>query len=141
MRIVAVDAGNSRIKWGVWEDEWSNQGTLPTAAIHRLAAVLESLPPPYAIYASSVAGMEVRNRLDAWAQQRDIEVHWLKSSRERCGVRNAYREPTQLGSDRWAALIAAWHLLRGAALVVNAGTAVTITGTMRCAPTAYFVAA
>jgi type III pantothenate kinase len=31
-----------------------------------------------------------------------------------------------LGSDRWAALIAAWHLLGQACLVVNCGTATTV---------------
>jgi type III pantothenate kinase len=41
-------------------------------------------------------------------------------------VRNGYLQPTQLGSDRWAALVAARHLTGGAALAVNAGTAVTI---------------
>jgi type III pantothenate kinase len=125
MRIIAVDAGNSRIKWGVWEDEWSNQGSVPTAQIDTLGEALNSLPA-CAIHASSVAGPDVRRWLDTWAQQRGREVQWLASSRERCGVRNAYREPTQLGTDRWAGLIAAWHLVRGAALVVNAGTAVTV---------------
>jgi type III pantothenate kinase len=126
MRIVAIDAGNSRIKWGVWEDEWSSRSEVPTAEVGMLADALDRLAPPIAIHACSVAGPAVRNWLDAWARSRGIALHWLASSRERCGVRNAYREPTQLGADRWAALIAAWHLIRGAALVVNAGTAVTI---------------
>jgi type III pantothenate kinase len=41
-------------------------------------------------------------------------------------VRNGYSNAAQLGSDRWAALIAAWHLVRGKCLVVNSGTATTI---------------
>lgn len=126
MRIVAVDAGNSRIKWGVWEDEWSSQGSAPTAQVETLAGAWDSLPLSYVIYVSSVAGPSVRSWLDAWAAARGIDVHWLVSRRSQCGVRNAYREPAQLGTDRWASLIAAWHLVGGAALVVNAGTAVTI---------------
>jgi type III pantothenate kinase len=126
MRVIAVDAGNSRIKWGVWEDEWSSQGSTPTAHVDTLGAAWSTLPRGYAIYASSVAGPHVRTWLDEWARMRGIEVHWLASRQEQCGVRNAYREPGQLGTDRWASLIAAWHFVRGAALVVNAGTAVTI---------------
>lgn len=126
MRIVAVDVGNSRIKWGVWEDEWSSQGSTPTTQVETLAGAWDSVPLPYAMYASSVAAPDVRRWLDAWAARRGIVVHWLSSRREQCGVRNAYREPAQLGTDRWASLIAAWHLVRGAALVINAGTAVTI---------------
>jgi len=126
MRVLAVDAGNSRIKWGVWEDEWSSQGAIATGHVHTLEAAWSGLLPAYAVYASSVAGPQVRSWLDEWARTRGIEVHWLASRHQQCGVRNAYREPGQLGTDRWASLIAAWHLVRGAALVVNAGTAVTI---------------
>jgi type III pantothenate kinase len=43
-----------------------------------------------------------------------------------CGVRNGYQQPEQLGSDRWAALIAAWQYVQGACLVVNCGTATTV---------------
>ena len=46
---------------------------------------------------------------------------------EQCGVRNSYRNPAQLGSDRWAALIGArWLLGPRAAMVVVCGTATTI---------------
>ena len=126
MRIVAVDVGNSRIKWGVWEDEWSNQDAVPIAQLETLALEWDRLALPHAIHASSVAAPHVRRWMDAWAARRGVGIDWLSSRREQCGVRNAYREPTQLGSDRWASLIAAWHLVRGAALVINAGTAVTI---------------
>ncbi|HEY8244338.1 MAG TPA: type III pantothenate kinase, partial [Casimicrobiaceae bacterium] len=44
-----------------------------------------------------------------------------------CGVRNSYRNPAQLGSDRWAALIGArWLMGARAAMVVVCGTATTI---------------
>jgi len=44
-----------------------------------------------------------------------------------CGVVNSYRNPQQLGSDRWAALIGARHLLgMRPAMVVVCGTATTI---------------
>jgi type III pantothenate kinase len=41
-------------------------------------------------------------------------------------VLNSYEHPAQLGSDRWAALIAAWHLELASCLVVNCGTATTV---------------
>jgi len=41
-------------------------------------------------------------------------------------VRNAYTTASQLGSDRWAALISAWDIVKGKCLVVNSGTATTI---------------
>jgi type III pantothenate kinase len=60
-----------------------------------------------------------------WTSIFDAEPLWLRGEAERCGVRNGYEAPERLGSDRWAALIAAHALHRGAALVVNAGTATT----------------
>jgi type III pantothenate kinase len=50
----------------------------------------------------------------------------IRPAASQLGVTNGYREPTQLGSDRWAALIAAHHAARGHKLVVCAGTALTI---------------
>jgi type III pantothenate kinase len=50
----------------------------------------------------------------------------IRSEREQLGVVNGYRDPQQLGPDRWAALIGAHHGEAGHKLVVNAGTALTI---------------
>jgi type III pantothenate kinase len=41
-------------------------------------------------------------------------------------VSNRYEKPDLLGPDRWAALIAARAIHKGASLVVNAGTATTV---------------
>ena len=43
-----------------------------------------------------------------------------------CGLRNGYRDPAQLGVDRWLAMCAAWQQFPGSLCVVDAGTAVTI---------------
>jgi type III pantothenate kinase len=124
--ILAFDAGNSRIKWGLWDGHWSLHGSVPTIEVARLTDAWRALAIPRQVVASSVADVRVNQWLDAWARGRGLAVRWIASQREQCGVRNRYHEPAQLGADRWAALIAARHLTRGAALVVNAGTAVTI---------------
>ena len=50
----------------------------------------------------------------------------FRGAGKQCGVRNGYSSAAQLGSDRWAALISAWHMVSGKCLVVNCGTAITI---------------
>jgi type III pantothenate kinase len=50
----------------------------------------------------------------------------VRAQQQQCGVSNYYALPDQLGTDRWAALIAAWHRVGSAVLVVNCGTATTI---------------
>lgn len=126
MHVLAVDAGNTRIKWGLWQGRWLRQDFVPTAEVARLDSLWETLPVLQQAIACSVAGKPVAAWLDAWAQRRGVPLRWVTSQGEQCGVRNGYAEPSQLGADRWAKLIGARHVAAGAALAVNAGTAVTI---------------
>ena len=129
--ILAIDAGNTRIKWGLWDRRWVRQQSVNTDDIASLGDVWAGLPTPLRVVACNVAGPKPRDWLDAWAEQRGQTVYWVESRTEQCGVRNGYSDPAQLGPDRWAALVAARGLARGAALVVNAGTAVTVDALTR----------
>eukprot|EP01034_Spumella_vulgaris_P025454 gene25454-31918_t len=54
-------------------------------------------------------------------------IEWFASVPERAGVKNGYRNPAQLGCDRFAAAIGAHALAPGQAVIVaNCGTATTI---------------
>lgn len=120
--LLAVDAGNTRIKWGVHDGRgWMARGTHPTAEFDGLA-----LPAVAHAIASSVAGSAVRNHLEGVCSKAGISLRFITSQPWELGVTNGYRDPAQLGSDRWAALIAAHHDGPGHKLVVNAGTALTI---------------
>jgi type III pantothenate kinase len=55
-----------------------------------------------------------------------IPLRLARSQAQQLGVTNGYRDARQLGSDRWAALVAAHAADKGDKLVVNAGTALTI---------------
>jgi type III pantothenate kinase len=125
--IVAIDAGNTRIKWGVHRGRaWSRFGSLETvrsASLHE--ALRPELPAGRAI-ASNVAGEQVRADIAEACRRAGLEVAFIAASREALGVRNGYADPAQLGSDRWAALLAAHHDGGGHKLVVNVGTALTI---------------
>jgi type III pantothenate kinase len=127
MRILAIDAGNTRIKWGVHEHEsWIVQGWVKTSQAGRLARAWSALEPPDTVLAANVAGARVARSLAASARRFRRRPRFVKSAANQCGVRSAYSSPAQLGPDRWAALVAARHLHRGACLVVNAGTTMTV---------------
>jgi type III pantothenate kinase len=126
MKILAIDAGNSRVKWGLCDGEgWVTQGWVPTSEAARLEGVCGRLPRPDTVLAANVAGASVGAVLDAVARQLGRPLDVVRSRGEQCGVRSSYDDPEQLGPDRWAALIGAWHLFRGPAVVVNAGTTLT----------------
>ena len=128
--ILAIDAGNSRVKWG-WHDrrDWHNLATVSliefAAANHDINPFAATHENPQRIVISNVAGEGAHQLLINWTSIFDAEPLWLKGEAERCGVRSLYQRPEQLGPDRWAALVAARALHPGPCLVVNAGTATT----------------
>lgn len=128
--ILAIDAGNSRVKWG-WHDgrTWSSLATVSliefAAANHDINPFAATHENPARIVISNVAGEGAHQLLINWTSIFDAEPLWLRGESERCGVTSRYDRPEQLGPDRWAALVAARALHAGPCLVVNAGTATT----------------
>ena len=125
--ILAIDAGNTRIKWAVHDGhDWRAPGALPTAEASRLADAWGTLGVVGQAIASNVAGAAVEAALAAACAQGGAKLQVIRSQARQLGVVNGYREPGQLGADRWAALIAAHHAEKGHKVVINAGTALTI---------------
>jgi len=132
----AVDIGNSRIKWGLWQ---KNEFVLTGASYYRassLAAVLDEswhglcetqLPEQEKIWVSCVAGESIEQRLITWLSAHcDVDPVFLRASQSLGDVKNAYPEPSQHGVDRWAALLGARSLYQSPVCVVDCGTAVTV---------------
>lgn len=127
MSILVIDAGNTRIKWGLHANgSWLAQGWTQTAQ-PRLDSPWDKLPAPGKIIVSNVAGNDALQAIEKACDKWGIDPYVVRAQPDQCGVRNGYAAPQQLGSDRWAALIAAHHLYPDHdALVVQIGTAVTI---------------
>jgi type III pantothenate kinase len=129
--ILAIDAGNSRVKWG-WHDG-KGWASIATVSLIEFAAASDHVNPfsvthadPERIIISNVAGEGAHHLLVNWTSIFDAEPIWLHAEAQRCGVTNQYERPEQLGPDRWAALIAARAVHNGPCLVVNSGTATTV---------------
>jgi type III pantothenate kinase len=101
------------------------QGWVATARAPSLAQPWARLEPPDLVIAANVAGVRVAGKLDAAVRRFKRRIRYARSAARQCGVSNSYQAPAQLGADRWAALIGARHLHRGACVVVNAGTTMT----------------
>lgn len=131
MKALLLDVGNTRIKWGVLEnDHIGKTGHIVQDKVKEkgLAALTSRLPRAVdAVLVSNVSGPTFATRLSGVIGmhcQRD--VHFAKTERQACGVRNGYRQPRRMGVDRWVAMIGAWAEIQAACVVVDAGTAVTI---------------
>lgn len=126
-RLLAIDAGNTRIKWGLHEGgAWRATGAVATADAKSLAAALAAHGPVDRAIASNVAGPEVERELAAAAQRLGAVLRLVHPAGREAGVVNGYRNPAQLGPDRWAALIAARASGPGPKVVATAGTALTV---------------
>lgn len=125
--ILAVDAGNSRVKWGMHDGlSWRRKGWAGNVDAATLDRDWSSMAQFSRIMVSNVAGDAMRRALEQMLSRWSVEVCWITSAEAQCGVQNRYENPAQLGCDRWAALIAAWRRCAGGCVVVNAGTAVTV---------------
>ncbi|MGO4382190.1 type III pantothenate kinase [Pseudoduganella sp. RAF53_2] len=156
MSALLIDAGNTRIKWALAADDaaassaplgtWLAFGaefhtdlrtTADTAAPRLATSIAASIAASAGariarVLIANVAGQAVRDLLTAALADPSLAIapdaiEWFASVPSRAGVRNAYRNPLQLGCDRFAAAIAAHALCPGKAIVVaNCGTATTI---------------
>ncbi len=138
MSFLAIDIGNTRLKWALYDAArpgalMQTSGAVFLETIDQLAEQeWQRLPAPTSMLGSNVAGDAVRRRVEEQLELWDIEPRWIVPGAQGAGVTNGYDHPTRLGADRWAALAGArWHVLQrdGAprpALVVMVGTAVTV---------------
>lgn len=131
--ILVLDCGNSRLKWGLAGPHgWISQGNVANQEIGTLALRdWQNLPRPARVVGVNVAGEAARVRVEAQLVRWRTAPEWLIAGEEACGVYNRYARPSQLGPDRWAALVAARQrvadeLFPSSCVVVNAGTAITV---------------
>jgi len=129
--VLLLDAGNSRLKWGILEDgSIRRTGHISQDKIRDqgLSVLTTKLPRRVdVVRASNVAGNSFATRLSGVVGLHcNADIHFARSEKRGWGVTNGYRQPRRLGVDRWVAMIGAWAEVQSACLIVDAGTAVTL---------------
>jgi type III pantothenate kinase len=133
--LLLIDAGNTRVKWAVVPfgargpealGRWTASGSVEHAQVKQLADVWRGYRI-VRVLASNVAGAAMRDTLAAMLGLHPVPLAWFASVPQLAGIRNAYRDPAQLGCDRFASAIGAHGLFpRQPLIVVTCGTATTI---------------
>jgi type III pantothenate kinase len=137
MTFLALDIGNTRLKWAQYDSPHPNATLLHHGAeflenIDRLAdGPWGSMQVPTHVLGCVVAGDAVKRRVQEQMDLWDVAPQWVVSSESEAGLSNGYDHPTRLGADRWVAMIGAYHrmLAQGTPrpmVVVMVGTAVTV---------------
>ncbi|MEO1889740.1 MAG: type III pantothenate kinase [Cycloclasticus sp.] len=128
MRQLFIDRGNTALKWQVVDSgDLLKQGrALNHIGLDVVFAALEGHSFS-TIHVSSVGADDFNVQLTTWAEKNKRPCPtFIASSNEACGVTNGYKESSQLGVDRWLALIAAHHKYSGMLCIVDSGTALTM---------------
>ncbi len=137
MTLLALDIGNTRLKWAHYASPQPGAALLAQGAeflenIDKLAeGVWAGLAQPSHILGSVVAGDAVKRRVEEQMEMWDIAPQWVVASESEAGLSNGYDYPSRLGADRWVAMIGAYHRMLALGqprpmVVVMVGTAVTV---------------
>jgi type III pantothenate kinase len=137
MTFLALDIGNTRLKWAQYASPRPDAALLAQGAeflenIEKLSdGAWHGLAAPAHILGCAVAADAVKRRLEEQMELWDVSPQWVVASEGEAGLRNGYDYPTRLGSDRWVAMIGAYHRMLGQGaprpmVVVMVGTAVTV---------------
>lgn len=137
MSLLAIDIGNTRLKWALYDAPRPGAALLSQGAefldhVGGLAeGVWASLPAPRHVLGCAVASDAVRRLTEEQLELWDVAPSWVVARDAEAGLRNGYDHPARLGADRWVAMIGARHrmLSQGAArpvVLAMIGTAVTV---------------
>lgn len=137
MTLLVLDIGNTRLKWAQYAEPRPGAALLAQGAeflenIDKLSAsAWSALIPPRHILGCAVAADAIKRRIEEQMELWEATPQWVVASESEAGLRNGYDYPTRLGSDRWVAMIGAYHRMQAQGaprpmVVVMVGTAVTV---------------
>lgn len=125
--ILEIDMGNSRIKWRLRSQSARLAGGVLDGGYEALQELLPSGQPLEHIWVASVLDPEINQKFSRWcAKHLGLGPKFAQPQRRCAGVINGYRDFERLGVDRWLAMVAAFSACSGPALVIQAGSAITV---------------
>jgi type III pantothenate kinase len=124
--ILECDIGNSFCKWRIVGASGQIEGAGRFTYKQGFDAILLQSDIERARTAC-VAGGEIEGQFRQWLDSSlGLEAEFARTASQCEGVSCAYSQPSKLGVDRWLALIAGYQQVKGAVLVIDVGSALTI---------------
>jgi len=125
--ITLIDIGNSRTKYvQLIDGELSATSQLDNKDFNPVYFA-KHFSQASKVVVANVANSKLTVELAVWCQSKNIGFTQVHSEKQKNTLISAYQKPTQLGIDRWLALLAATHLYpQQSVLIIDAGTATTV---------------
>ncbi len=125
--IVLIDIGNSRTKYAQLNDDKLSA----TIQVNNQDVSCDYFTRHFdiasQIVVANVGNSDLTDKLKKWCVLAKIKFTQVHSEQQKNTLTSAYQQPTQLGIDRWLALLAATKLYpQQSVLIVDAGTATTV---------------
>ena len=128
-----VDIGNSRVKWAlstnaVLSNHQSVDHQCWIQSLQDNSWVSSSDPQQVitTINYSCVGNEELVQQLEDFSNRKNISLTRLETGTQWQQLKNSYIDHTQMGVDRWLAMMAAWDHCHTSCLVIDCGTAITV---------------
>ncbi len=125
-----LDWGNSRMKWALLVNDQlqAMQAAVPLEPLQKAFSNLwGELDAPRRVACVSVTDPLRMEQLAQFVSTRwGCPLHIAGSQKSAGRLINGYSQPSQLGADRWIAMLGAAARCSGAFAVIDAGTAVTV---------------
>ena len=129
MKLVA-DIGNSTIQIALWKNKLLQKVLqFETSSYKKMNFHLSKYKNNLieSIFFSCVTEEKVENDFKRCAKKIfKCKVEQIKSSSKLFSVVNGYKQPTKLGDDRWATIVASYLLYQKTLMIIDCGTAISI---------------
>ena len=126
---VIVDIGNSQTKIAISQNKTiSKLKTFSSKEINKVKKYLINIcnKQVCTLFYSSVLGDDFEKEFRSISQNIFRKVTRFKSTKSFLSVKNAYKIPSKLGSDRWAQIIGAHKMYKENIMLVSCGSAISI---------------
>ncbi len=125
--ILEFDCGNTTLNWRLLTAEGDSAYTGTSPITERTFLAFAPFNEVHAVRGVAVGSSEwCRDFNDFVSQHWQLRVQYVRSVAQGGGVTNGYATPSDLGADRWAAMLGAFNDCRCACCVIDCGTAVTV---------------
>ena len=122
-----IDAGNSQIKIAIWNGDTLSKHNSCTQNNFCSALSRYKIKDIKKIFFVSVLSNEANREISTKLHKTfSIKPIQLKATHSLMGVRNGYKKPSQLGDDRWCAVVGGHNIIKKPFMVVDCGSAISI---------------